>query len=131
MVDKNFDLIAYLKYKGFEMKRGSDKRDTLVLRSYYDSWQQENKEVSVTIHYNYGCNRFMMNAGLMMEVYMYPQNDTSNYYEVLYKGLQPLNFDDAETLFEMILPNEKLLRLIDGEVMDNAAQAMRDLENDI
>lgn len=127
IVDKKFHLIEYLKHKGFELKRESDKRDILILRNYYDSWIQENKEVSVIIHYNYGCNDFMINAGLIMEIYMYPKNDKSDNYEVLYKGLKPLNFDDAETLFEMILPNEKLLKKIDGEVIDNEAQMMRNL----
>ncbi len=126
MVDKNFNLIEYLKYKGFEVKRESDNRDIFVMRDYYDSWQQKNKEVSVIVHYNYGCNSFMLNAGLMMETYMYSPNNTDE-YEALYKGLQPLNFDQAEILFEMILPNEKLLKEIDDEVLSNSSDKMKDL----
>jgi len=116
MIDKNFNLIEYLKYKGFEIKRESDKRDILVLRHYFDSWAQESKEISVIVHYHYGCNTFMLNAGLMMEVYMYKPGSES--HEVLFKGLQPLNFDNAETLFEMVLPSRELLEKIDAQLLD-------------
>ena len=116
MIDKTFDLIEYLKYKGFEIKRKSDKRDILVLRNYYDSWVQENKEISVIMHYDYGCNAFMYNAGLMMEIIMRPSDQNVESFDILYKGLQPMNFDSAEILFEMILPSQKVFEKINEKM---------------
>jgi hypothetical protein len=45
-------------------------------------------------------------AGLMMEIIMRPDDPNHERFDILYKGLQPINFDDAEVLFDMVLPTQ-------------------------
>ena len=115
-VDNNFSIKEFLLSNGFEQTRDSDKRDNFK-KTYFDPWEQKDKEILVTLYYNYGSNCYTIYSGHVMQVYTkvdHPST-TSNYVNI-YDGIWPQNFDFALSLFRHILPGEEEFQDIENNI---------------
>lgn len=117
-VDNDFSIKQFLLSNGFEQTRDSDKRDNFK-KTYFDPWEQKDKEILVTLYYQHGTNCFTEYIGGVMQVYskvdLSSDSTTPNYVNI-YNGLWPNNFDFALCLFRHILPGEEEFQDIENNI---------------
>ncbi len=99
--EKDFSLTRYLEHLGFFQERDSDKRDNFIME-YIDPFAEVTYTVDLTIHYNLFYTYFSLPY---MEILFKRKSES----HLRFKGLAPLNFDDAMTIFNAVLPTKEYL----------------------
>jgi len=110
-VDNNFSIKEFLLSNGFEQTRDSDKRDNFK-KTYFDPWVQKDKEILVTLYYDYGSNYYTTYSGHVMQIYTKEGSASAPNYVNIYNGLWPHIFDFALGLFRHVLPERRNFRTL-------------------
>jgi hypothetical protein len=98
----NFDIIAFIESKGFSQTRNSEKRDIFEKRYYYP-FALETYSAEITISYG-GVTSELHSSSKLMTIELRESKS------VLFDGLAPKEFDDAEAIFKLVLPSLEELR---------------------
>jgi hypothetical protein len=99
-----FDIAEYIRQTGFTQTRKSDKRD-IFEKSYYHPFDKRTYTACVTLHYDAGYSDFNSNSIWLMTIeFVDPQGRG-----MAFNGIAPTTFDQAASIFELILPTKDYL----------------------
>jgi hypothetical protein len=101
----HFDIAEFIRQNHFSQTREGDKRD-IFEKDYFHPFENKHCKVCVTIHYDSGYSQFNSYSIWLLTIELVSIEDR----QVVFKGIAPSTFDEAASLFELILPTKEYLQ---------------------